>query len=89
MHTQHTGNGHGDHEPGRTRRTSVLPGSGMTFFLIVLALLLAIAFFYITKESRSDRRADAVTEAAETVDNATSSVARAAEKAAGKLRQDK
>lgn len=90
MDTNHSDRSRGDnHEQGNIRRNPGLPGSGMTFVLIAIAVLFAIAFFYMTKVSQSDRRAEAVTEAAASVDNATSSIGRAAEKAAGKLRQDR
>ncbi|WP_066698116.1 hypothetical protein [Sphingobium amiense] len=62
-------------------------GSGTTFFLVALAVILAIVFFYMTKDAREDRRADAVTEAAASVDNATARVGSAAQNVARDLRQ--
>ena len=89
MDNEHSGRDRGNEEPRKRRSISVLPASGMTLFLIAMALLFAIGFFYATKASRSDRRAEAVTEAAASVDNAGSSIERVSEKVAGKHRQDR
>ncbi|OAN53611.1 MULTISPECIES: hypothetical protein [unclassified Sphingobium] len=61
-------------------------GSGLVFALVALALLLAIAFFYLTNDRREDRRADKVTEAAGAVDDAAGVVGDAARNAADTLR---
>ena len=63
-------------------------GSGTTFFLIALAVILAVIFFYLTKDGRQDRRADTVTGAAAWVDNAAGHVERAAQNVARDLPQD-
>lgn len=65
--------------PGRSR------GSLIIFALVAIALLLAIGFFYMTKE-RNDSRADALTEAAGSVDSAAHVVGDAAKNAADTLR---
>jgi len=79
-----SGHSGGDGPSGQRRS---LFGSGTTFLLVAIALILAIAFFYLTKDKRDDRRADAVTQAAESVDNATASIGSAAQNAASDLRQ--
>lgn len=65
--------------PGRSR------GSLIIFLLVAIALILAIGFFYMTKE-RDDRRADTLTEAAGSVDSAAHMVGDAAKNAADTLR---
>jgi len=55
---------------------------------VALALILAIGFFYLTNESREDRRADAITQAADSVDNGARIVGEAARNAADKLRNN-
>ncbi|WP_176596013.1 MULTISPECIES: hypothetical protein [Sphingobium] len=65
--------------PGRSR------GSLIIFALVAIALVLAIGFFYMTKE-RNDSRADALTEAAGSVDSAAHVVGDAAKNAADTLR---
>ncbi|GAY21055.1 MULTISPECIES: hypothetical protein [Sphingobium] len=65
--------------PGRSR------GSLIIFLLVALALVLAIGFFYMTKE-RDDRRADALMKAAGSVDSAAHVVGHAAKNAADALR---
>lgn len=62
-------------------------GSGVVFALVALALVLAIGFFYLTNDGRDDRRADAVTEAADSVDRAASRAGEAAKNAADSLRK--
>jgi hypothetical protein len=59
---------------------------GVVFALVALALLIAIAFFYLTGKGRRDRRADAVTHAAASVDRAASAMGDAAGNAAEDLR---
>ncbi|WP_066516080.1 hypothetical protein [Sphingobium cloacae] len=75
---------------GRQKR-SVDParshGSGLVFLLITLALILAIGFFYLSK-GREDRRADRLTEAANSIDNAATIVGDAAKNAADAFRKD-
>ncbi|NWK98859.1 hypothetical protein DM806_24980 [Sphingobium lactosutens] len=70
----------GDDQPMRSR------GSSVVFALVALALILAIAFFYLTNERREDRRADKLTEAAGAVDDAAAVVGDAAKNAADALR---
>ncbi|APL93696.1 hypothetical protein EWH08_02915 [Sphingobium indicum] len=65
--------------PGRSR------GSLIIFLLVAMALLLAIGFFYMTKD-RDDRRADALTQAAGSLDSAAHVVGNAARSAADTLR---
>jgi hypothetical protein len=55
---------------------------------VALALLLAIAFFYLTNDHRADRQADKVTQAASSVDDAARVVGEAARNAADRLRND-
>ncbi|MGC4250538.1 MAG: hypothetical protein QM605_03445 [Sphingobium sp.] len=62
-------------------------GSGLVFLLIALALILAIGFFYMSKE-REDRRADRVTDAANAVDGAATIVGDAARNAADSFRRN-
>ncbi|MEJ7933580.1 hypothetical protein WG907_04815 [Sphingobium sp. AN558] len=64
-------------------------GSGVIFVIVALALLLAIGFFYLTNDRRDDRRADAVTKAAGSLDDAAKKVGDAAKDAANSLRKDK
>lgn len=61
-------------------------GSGVVFALVALALILAIAFFYMTNERRQERQADKVTKAAGAVDDAAQIVSEAARNAADSLR---
>ncbi|QGP78748.1 hypothetical protein [Sphingobium sp. CAP-1] len=63
-------------------------GSGVVFALVVLALILAIGFFYLTNDRRDDRRVDAVTQAAGSVDDAAKVVGDAARNAADTLRNE-
>lgn len=60
--------------------------SGIVLFLVTLALILAIGFFYMTNENRQDRQADAVTQAADQADDAVELVGGAAKNAADTLR---
>ena len=59
-------------------------GSGIIFVLIAIALILAISFFYLTKD-RENEQGQAVTEAAESVDSAARVVGDAAQDAANRL----
>lgn len=59
---------------------------GMVFVIIALALLLAIGFFFLTNQRREDAQSRAITNAAETVDDAARSVGDAAQRAMDKLR---
>nr|WP_150290419.1 hypothetical protein [Sphingobium estronivorans] len=61
-------------------------GSMIIFVLVAIALILAIGFFYITKE-RSDRRADAASEAVESPDSAARLVSNAAKNAADAIQK--
>lgn len=62
---------------------------GMVFVIVVLALLLAIGFFFLTNQRREDAQSRAITDAAETVDNAARSVGDAAQRAMDRLRDRK
>ncbi|WP_313805709.1 hypothetical protein [Sphingobium sp.] len=70
-------------EPDAISRRS--RGSLIIFVLVAIALILAIGFFYITKD-RNDRRADAPTQAGESADSAAYVVGDAAKNAADALR---
>jgi hypothetical protein len=59
----------------------------MVFALVALALILAIAFFYLTNDSRDDRPAEAVTSAAGSVDDAARGIGDATRDAAENLRE--
>ena len=59
-------------------------GSGLIFVLIAIALVLAISFFYLTKD-RDDGQSRVVTEAVEAADSAARVVGDAAENAADQL----
>ena len=59
-------------------------GSGLIFFLIAIALSLAIGFFYLTKD-RENEQGRNVTEAAESTDIAVRLVGDAADNAASQL----
>ncbi|MDR7155430.1 CHASE3 domain sensor protein [Sphingobium xenophagum] len=69
------------HGMGRPR------GSGLTFALVAIALILAIGFFYLTNDNRRDKRADAVTNTAKSVDDAARVIEKAARNAADGLRK--
>lgn len=60
-------------------------GSLIIFVLVAIALILAIGFFYMTKD-RNDRPADALTTTAESADSAAHVVGNAAKSAADRLR---
>lgn len=60
---------------------------GVIFALVAIALILAIGFFYLTEHRRNDRRADAVTGAAQSVDDAARVMEEAARNAADRLRK--
>lgn len=62
-------------------------GSGLVFLLVTLALILAIGFFYLSKE-RGNRQAERVTQAANSVDDAAKVVGDAARNAADAFRKD-
>lgn len=61
-------------------------GSGVIFALVAIALILAITFFYFTKE-REDKESRVITEAAESADSAARVVGNAAQDAAHRFRQ--
>jgi hypothetical protein len=63
-------------------------GSFVTFGLIAIALVLAIAFFYITKIHDADKRADIIAGAAGSADNAATTVGEAAKNAVDALRRN-
>ncbi|HEX7876902.1 MAG TPA: hypothetical protein VF489_10005 [Sphingobium sp.] len=60
-------------------------GSGLIFVLIAIALILAITFFYLTKDRESDQ-SRAVTQAVESADSAARVVGNAAQNAADRLK---
>lgn len=62
-------------------------GSGVVFALVTVALILAIIFFYLTRDAREDRRSDAVTKAAGALDEAARRVGDAASETADRLRE--
>ncbi|HEX7782941.1 MAG TPA: hypothetical protein VF509_09055 [Sphingobium sp.] len=68
---------------------SRLRGSGIIIAILAIAVLLAVAFFYISSERREDARTNAAINAAEAVDNAARNVGDATQKAAEKLRSGK
>lgn len=79
-------------EGDRPHQVSVVrksQGSGVIFAVVALALILAIAFFYMTNERRQDRQADKVTRAAGAVDDAARIVGEAAHNAADVLRKER
>ena len=61
------------------------PNSGVVLGLVALALVLAVGFFYLTNDDRRDRRADAVTQAAASADEAGQAMGDAAQNAADDL----
>jgi len=71
-------------DPSETGRQH---GSGLVFLLVTLALILAIGFFYLSKD-RPDRQADRVTQAANSADDAARMVGDAARNAANAFRKD-
>jgi len=60
-------------------------GSGVLFALVAIALILAITFFYLTKERESGQE-KVITEAAESADSAARVVGNAAQDAANRFR---
>ncbi len=71
--------------------SSVKPhhGQGLTVALIIMALILAISFFYMTKGSVQDDQADKITHAADSVDRAAKAVGDAAVNSADNLKNQK
>lgn len=61
-------------------------GSGVIFTLVAIALILAIGFFYLTKE-REDKESRVITDAAESADSAARVIENAAQDAAHSLRR--
>lgn len=59
--------------------------TGVIFALVAIALILAIGFFYLTKD-KDDDRSDAVIRAGESMDSAARVVGDAAQNAADRLR---
>lgn len=59
---------------------------GMTFVIVALALVLAIGFFFMVDQRNDDARGRAITDAAETVDNAARTIGDAGQRAMDKLR---
>ncbi|WP_340265107.1 hypothetical protein [Sphingobium mellinum] len=62
-------------------------GTGLIFLLVALALILAIGFFYMTKDREPDQ-GRVLTEAAESADSAARVVGDAAQKAADKFERN-
>ena len=65
--------------PARSR------GGGVVVALVLIALVLAIGFFYLTNDRREDRRADALTKGAAKIDETTRVVGDAARNAVDTL----
>jgi beta-lactam-binding protein with PASTA domain len=65
---------------------SRMRGSGVIFAIIAIAVILAVAYFYMASEKREDVSAKAAISAAEKVDNAARNVGDITKKAAEKLR---
>lgn len=61
-------------------------GSSVIFALVAIALILAIGFFYLTKE-REDKHGAVITEAADSADSAVRVIENAAQDAANSLRR--
>jgi len=81
------GNGRGPPDDPASRERPDLQttrGSGLIFVLIAMALILAIGFFYLTKDRESDH-GRALTEAADSADSAARLVGDAAQNAADQL----
>ena len=76
----------GQDRPEEMMRAERSRSSGVIFALVAIALILAITFFYLTKE-REDRESRVITEAAESADSAARVVGNAAQQAADRLRQ--
>ena len=72
--------------PHSMRQAGRLRGTGVIFALVAIALILAITFFYLTKE-REEKESRVITEAAESADSAARVVGNAAQDAANRLRQ--
>ena len=67
------------------------PGSHgrlVTVALLVIAIFLAVSFFYMTNEKRRDRPAESVTKAAAAVDDAARRVGHSARDAAQDIRKN-
>jgi uncharacterized protein HemX len=60
-------------------------GRAITWFLIVMALVLSVSFFYFTRHTHADHAADSLAEAAASADSAAIAVGDAARNAAGAL----
>ncbi|MET0249026.1 MAG: hypothetical protein ABW164_04785 [Sphingobium sp.] len=62
--------------------------SAVIFLIVALALILAIGFFYLTRDSADRNGADSVLEAVESADNAAINVGEAARDTIDHLRRD-
>ncbi len=62
-------------------------GKLVTVALVLIAIFLAVSFFYMTNEKRRDRPAESVTKAAAAVDDAARKVGDSARNAAQDLRK--
>ncbi|WP_370309582.1 hypothetical protein [Sphingobium abikonense] len=63
--------------------------SGVVLGVVALALVLAVGFFYLTNDDRRDRRADAVTQAAASADEAVQAMGDATRNAANDLDRER
>lgn len=59
---------------------------GMTFVIVALALMLAIGFFFMVDQRNDEGQGQAITDAAETVDNAARTIGDAGQRAMDRLR---
>lgn len=78
---------------GDRRRSDPVDGPGshgrlIPLVLIVIALVLAVSFFYLTNDKRRDRPAQSVTNAAASVDHAARAVGDAARNAANDMSKE-
>lgn len=74
------------HQPDDMTQAGQSRGTGVIFALVAIALILAIAFFYLTRESEV-KESQAITEAAESDDSAARVVQDAAHEAARDVRR--
>ena len=75
----------GDDPPDDLNRVERSPGSGLIFALVAIALILAISFFYLTKD-REANQGNVITQAEDSSDSAARIVGDAAQNAADTLR---
>lgn len=65
---------------------SRLRGNGIIIAIVAIAMILAVAFFYVASERKDEARTNAAISAAEAVDRAAKNVGDATKNAAEKLR---